>query len=257
MATPREAARREPLHHLCEPPVNLKPSPNNELFKKGGALRKSRSFKLHCNTYITQRLQSPRPVTTTFHRTVVWHNVKFPQGHVSQKGCHICPHRLSPVPRAGSSGGGSRRVVLAQQSPPEFSTDAACAHAGRGGTRRHHPPWSARPDPRPQLHPPLQAYTDQVAADVCASPVQTPVPPISFTPGNSPHLIEDDRGTPGHTATFAASQTPHLRVPAPLPPSAPTPASSEAGSSLGLYDFTPASHQPVSPLPWISTALTL
>lgn len=74
--------------------------------KRGGALRKSRSFKLHCNTYITQRLQSPRPVTTTFHRAVVWHNVKFPQGHVSQKGCHICPHRLSPVPRAGSSGGG-------------------------------------------------------------------------------------------------------------------------------------------------------
>lgn len=102
-----------------------------------------------------------------------------------------------------------------------------------------------------------QAYADQVAADVCASPVQTPVPPISLTPGNSPHLIEDDRGTPGHTATFAAPQTPHLRVPAPLPPSAPTPASSEAGSSLGLYDFTPASHQPVSPRPWMSTALTL
>lgn len=104
---------------------------------------------------------------------------------------------------------------------------------------------------------PTSAGLRQVAADICASPVQTPVPPISFTPGNSPHLIEDDRGTPGHTATFAASQTPDLRVPAPLPPSAPTPASSEAGSSLGLYDFTPASHQPVSPLPWISTALTL
>lgn len=176
----------------------------------------------------------------------------------------VCPQCRGLGPRGAGSRcrGGSRRVVLAQQSPPEFSTDAACAHAGRGGTRRHHPPSlpgprSARPDPRPPLRPPLQAYADQVAADICASPVQTPVPPISLTPGNSPHLIEDDRGTPGHTATFAAPQTPHLRVPAPLPPSAPTPASSEAGSSLGLYDFTPASHQPVSPRPWMSTALTL
>lgn len=141
----------------------------------------------------------------------------------------------------------SRALPSSARTPPARTLE----EEGHGGITLR-----GAPDPRPQLRPPLQAYTDQVAADVCASPVQTPVPPISLTPGNSPHLIEDDRGTPGHTATFAAPQTPHLRVPAPLPPSAPTPASSEAGSSLGLYDFTPASHQPVSPRPWMSTALT-
>lgn len=198
-------------------------------------------------------------MTTTFHRAVVWHNVKFPQGHVSQKGCHICPHRLSPVPRAGSSGGGTspRCPGSAEPSRVQHGRRLRTRWKRRDTAASPSVPRSARPDPRPPLRPPLQAYADQVAADVCASLVQTPVPPISLNPGNSPHLIEDDRGTPGHTATFAASQTPHLRVPAPLPPSAPTPASSEAGSSLGLYDFTPASHQPASPLPWISTALTL
>lgn len=153
MVTLREAAWREPLYYPCECPVHLKSSQNNKLFfKKGTPYVKAGSCKSHFNTCITGQLPSPRPVTMSFHKSLVWHNTKiFPGPRVDRRGATSVPHGWPSVLQAWSSEDGQSPSgrqpprLLAQQSPPEFSRDTTCASAGRGGTQRHHslsPPWS-------------------------------------------------------------------------------------------------------------------
>lgn len=178
--------------------------------------------------------------------------------HLSPTAGHQCC-RLGPRRMGSRHLGGShlvswlsRALLSSAETPPVRALEEE-GHSGI--TLCPLPgPQSARPDPRPPPQPPLQADLNQpsrsISTHLCEScrVQKTSSPPASFNPGDSPHLIEDDYGTPGPTATFTESQTPHLRVPAPLPPGAQTPTSSKAGSSFGLCDFPPASHQPVSPL---------
>lgn len=127
--------------------------------------------------------------------------------HLSPTAGHQCC-RLGPRRMGSRHLGGSRLVSWLSRallSSAETPPARALEEEGHSGiTLCPLPgPQSARPDPRPLPQPPLQADLNQpsrsISTHLCEScrVQKTSIPPASFNPGDSPHLIEDDYGTPG------------------------------------------------------------